>query len=280
MFARVLIANRGEIAVRVTRTLHRLGIESIAVYSDADVGAPHVRAADRAVGSGPRRRRSPTCTSSASWKRRKGFGADAVHPGYGFLSERPEFARACIEAGIVFVGPSPEAMELLGDKVAAKVAATAAGVPVLPGLQGDPLTDEEITAWVEAEELPLLLKAAAGGGGKGMRVVRDRRDLADALAAARREARAAFGDDRVFVERYVERPRHIEVQVIADLHGTVLHLGERECSLQRRHQKVVEEAPSPVVGSALRAADRRGRRRSRAQLRLRRRRDGRADRRP
>ena len=273
-FERVLIANRGEIAVRVARTLRRLGIESVAVFSDADAGAPHVRAADRALRLGP----APAAESYLSVERvvdaALRAGAQAVHPGYGFLSERPDFARAVLDAGLTFVGPSPEAMALLGDKVAAKEAAAAAGVPVVPGLGGmarvgerpaateaaraaratggDALTDEQIAEWVEAHELPLLLKAAAGGGGKGMRVVRAREELPDALAAARREARAAFGDDRLLVERYLERPRHIEVQVIGDAHGTVIHLGERECSLQRRHQKVIEEAPSPVVGAELR----------------------------
>jgi acetyl-CoA/propionyl-CoA carboxylase biotin carboxyl carrier protein len=252
-FARVLVANRGEIAVRVARTLRRLGIESVAVFSDADADAPHVRAADRALRLGP----APAAESYLHVERviaaALGAGADAIHPGYGFLSERPDFARACVEAGLAFVGPSPEAMALLGDKVAAKDAALAAGVPVVPGLHGAELSDEQIAAWVAGHELPLLLKAAAGGGGKGMRIVRAAAELPDALAAARREARAAFGDDRLLVERYLERPRHIEVQVIADAHGTVLHLGERECSLQRRHQKVIEEAPSPVVGVELRA---------------------------
>jgi acetyl-CoA/propionyl-CoA carboxylase biotin carboxyl carrier protein len=253
MFERVLIANRGEIAVRVARTLRRLGIESVAVYSDADADAPHVRAADRAVRLGT----APAAESYLDVERvlaaARAVGADAIHPGYGFLSERPDFARAVADAGVVFVGPSAEAMALLGDKAAAKEAALAAGVPVVPGLNGAALHDEQIAAWVEGQQLPLLLKAAAGGGGKGMRVVRAPAELPDALAAARREAKAAFGDDRLLVERYLERPRHIEVQVIGDAHGTVLHLGERECSLQRRHQKVIEEAPSPVVGPELRA---------------------------
>jgi acetyl-CoA/propionyl-CoA carboxylase biotin carboxyl carrier protein len=253
VFARVLIANRGEIAVRVARTLRRLGIESVAVYSDADAGAPHVRAADRAVRLGP----APAAESYLHVARvldaARAAGADAIHPGYGFLSERPDFARAVADAGLTFVGPSAEAMALLGDKVAAKDAAIAAGVPVVPGLTGAALTDEEIAAWVAGQQLPLLLKAAAGGGGKGMRVVQEAAELPEALAAARREARAAFGDDRLLVERYLERPRHVEVQVIGDEHGTVVHLGERECSLQRRHQKVIEEAPSPVVTPELRA---------------------------
>jgi acetyl-CoA/propionyl-CoA carboxylase biotin carboxyl carrier protein len=274
MFSRVLIANRGEIAVRVMRTLRRLGVEGVAVYSDADADAVHVRAADRAVRLGP----APAAESYLSIPRvidaARATGCEAVHPGYGFLSERPAFARACAEAGLTFVGPSAEAMALLGDKVAAKGVAEAAGVPVVPGLSagagGAPLTDEEIVAWAAGEgigasagehdgaglpggRLPLLLKAAAGGGGKGMRVVHSLDELPAAIGAARREAAAAFGDDRLLVERYLERSRHIEVQVIADQHGNVVHLGERECSLQRRHQKVIEEAPSPVVSAELRA---------------------------
>ena len=253
MFARVLIANRGEIAVRVARTLRRLGIESVAVYSDADADAPHVRATDLAVRLGPAAAAESYLHVERVIEAALRTRAAAVHPGYGFLSERPDFARACAAAGLAFIGPSPEAMALLGDKVAAKAAAAAAGVPVLPGLVGEHLSDAEIIAWASGQELPLLVKAAAGGGGKGMRIVRGAAELAEALAACRREALAAFGDDRVFVERYVERSRHLEVQLIADGHGTVLHLGERECSLQRRHQKVVEEAPSPVVDAALRA---------------------------
>ncbi len=256
MFARVLIANRGEIAVRVARTLRRLGVESVAVFSDADADAVHVRAADRAVRLGP----APAAESYLDIEHviaaARASEADAIHPGYGFLSERPAFARACAEAGIAFVGPSPQAMALLGDKIAAKAAAEAAGVPVVPGLAagsgGRPLSDDDIIEWVGGERLPVLLKAAAGGGGKGMRIVRSLDELPEAIAAARREAAAAFGDDRLLVERYLERSRHIEVQLIADAHGTVLHLGERECSLQRRHQKVIEEAPSPVVDATLR----------------------------
>ncbi len=252
LFSRVLVANRGEVAVRVVGTLRRLGIESVAVYSDADAGAPHVRAADRAEWIGP----TPAAQSYLDVERVIGaarkVGAEAIHPGYGFLSESPDLVRACEEAGIVFVGPGAEAMALLGDKVAAKAAAAAAGVPVLPGLSGEALSDEEIVAWAADAELPLLLKAAAGGGGKGMRVVSELAELPEAIAAARREAKGAFGDDRLFAERYVEASRHIEVQVLADGHGNVVHLGERECSLQRRHQKVVEESPSPVVGPELR----------------------------
>jgi len=247
MLARVLIANRGEIAVRVARTLRRLAVESVALFTDADAAAVHVRAADRAVRVGSYLDVAGVIAAA------RAAGADAIHPGYGFLSERPAFARACAEAGIAFVGPSAEAMALLGDKVAAKAAAEAAGVPVVPGLSREALTDDEIVAWAGGERLPVLLKAAAGGGGKGMRVVHSLDDLAEALGAARREAQAAFGDDRLLAERYVEHARHLEVQAIADRHGTVLHLGERECSLQRRHQKVIEEAPSPVVSAELRA---------------------------
>ncbi len=252
MFSRVLIANRGEIAVRIVRTLRRLGIESVAVYSDADADAVHVRAADDALRIGP----APAAESYLSVERvleaALASGAEAIHPGYGFLSERPQLPLACAEAGIAFVGPGPEAMALLGDKVEAKAVAEAAGVPVLPGLAGENLSDAEIASWVEGAELPVLLKAAAGGGGRGMRIVRERGELEEALAAARREAGAAFGDDRLLVERYLDGSRHIEVQLIADAHGNCIHLGERECSLQRRHQKVIEEAPSPVVGTELR----------------------------
>ncbi|HEY2715709.1 MAG TPA: biotin carboxylase N-terminal domain-containing protein [Solirubrobacterales bacterium] len=252
MFSCVLIANRGEIAVRIARTLRRLGIESVAVYSDADAGAVHVGAADRALRIGP----APAAESYLSVERVVAAalesGAEAIHPGYGFLSERPELPLACAEAGVAFVGPGPEAMALLGDKVAAKAVAEAAGVPVLAGLANENLSDEEIEAWVATQELPVLLKAAAGGGGRGMRVVREHGELTEALGAARREAGAAFGDERLLVERYLEGSRHIEVQLVADAHGNCVHLGERECSLQRRHQKVIEEAPSPVVGPELR----------------------------
>ncbi|HET7120751.1 MAG TPA: biotin carboxylase N-terminal domain-containing protein [Solirubrobacterales bacterium] len=257
MFSRVLIANRGEIARRVERTLRRLGVESVAVYSDADAGAPHVREADHAVHIGPTAAAESYLRVERIVEAARRSGAEAVHPGYGFLSESPALARACAEAGLVFVGPPPEAIELLGDKAAAKRTAAAAGVPVLPGIGGegggDRLGDEEIVAWAAGDgELPLMLKAAAGGGGKGMRVVESLEALPAAIEAARREAQAAFGDDRLLAERYVPRSRHIEVQVLADAHGNAVHLGERECSLQRRHQKVIEESPSPVVGPELR----------------------------
>ncbi len=252
MFDSVLIANRGEIAVRIERTLARLGVESIAVFSDADAGAPHVRGADRALHLGP----TPPLSSYLDIDRvldaAERAGAAAIHPGYGFLSERPDFAARCAEAGVVFVGPGPEAMRLLGDKAAAREVAAAAGVPTLPGWSGADLSDEEIVERTAPDDFPMLVKAAAGGGGKGMRLVARREDLLEALGAAHREAANAFGDDRLLVERYVEASRHIEVQVLADAHGAAVHLGERECSLQRRHQKIVEEAPSPAVDAELR----------------------------
>ena len=253
MLRSVLIANRGEIAVRVIATLRRLGVHSIAVYSDADAGAPHVLLADEALRLGP----APAAESYLSIDRvleaARATGAEAIHPGYGFLSENPAFARACESADIVFVGPPAEAMEALGDKVRAKAVAEEAGVPVLPGLQRPGLTDEEIVEFAGSDgQFPLMVKAAAGGGGRGMRIVDALDALPEALKAARREALAGFGDDALLVERYVERARHIEVQLLVDAHGAALHLGERECSLQRRHQKIIEESPSPVVGSALR----------------------------
>jgi acetyl-CoA/propionyl-CoA carboxylase biotin carboxyl carrier protein len=254
MFERVLIANRGEIAVRIERTLARLGVESVAIFSDADAGAPHVRAADRAVHVGPTPARESYLSIERVVDAAMRAGADAVHPGYGFLSERPELAAACAEAGLVFVGPGPEAMRLLGDKGRARAVAEEAGMPTLPGWSGEELSDAEIVEAVGEGDLPLLVKAAAGGGGKGMRLVTRREDLAEALGAARREAASAFGDERLLIERFVEPSRHLEVQVIADAHGNAIHLGERECSLQRRHQKVIEESPSPVVGAELRAA--------------------------
>ena len=253
MFSSVLVANRGEIAVRVIRTLNALAIRSIAVYSDADAGAPHVELADEAVRIGPAASAESYLSIERILGAAKEAAADAIHPGYGFLSESPAFARACADAGVVFIGPPPEATELLGDKVRAKLAAREAGVPILPGLQRPGLTDEEILRFAEdRDRLPLMVKAAAGGGGRGMRIVRELAQLPEALAAGRREALAGFGDDGLLVERYVERARHIEVQLLADAHGTVLHLGERECSLQRRHQKVLEESPSPAIGPELR----------------------------
>ncbi|MGY1616989.1 biotin carboxylase N-terminal domain-containing protein [Geodermatophilus sp. SYSU D00691] len=253
MFDTVLVANRGEIAVRVIRTLRTMGIRSVAVYSEADAGALHTRLADVAVPIGP----APAAQSYLSIDRVLDAvarsGAQAVHPGYGFLSENVEFARACEKAGVVFIGPPVAAIEAMGDKIRAKQTVSAAGVPVVPGRTEPGMTDDEVAAAAVEAGFPVLLKPSAGGGGKGMRVVRSEAELPDAIAAARREARSSFGDDTLLVERYVGNSRHIEVQVLGDTHGTVVHLGERECSLQRRHQKVIEEAPSPLLDPTMRA---------------------------
>ncbi|MEV6925168.1 biotin carboxylase N-terminal domain-containing protein [Dactylosporangium sp. NPDC051485] len=253
MFDTVLVANRGEIAVRIIRTLRRLGIRSVAVYSDADAGARHVRDADVAYRIGPTPPRDSYLHIGRVLDAARSGGAQAVHPGYGFLSENADFAAACETAGLVFIGPAPEAIRIMGDKVRAKQVVTAAGVPVVPGRTDAAMTDDDLIAAAAEIGYPVLVKPAAGGGGKGMRRVEHPADLPDALAAARREAAGSFGDDTLFVERYVTAPRHIEVQVLADAHGGVIHLGERECSLQRRHQKVVEEAPSPLLDAATRA---------------------------
>ena len=248
MFESLLVANRGEIACRVLRTARAMGLRTVAVYSDADAGAPHVQAADEAI-------RLPGAAAAETYldierliEAAERTGAEAVHPGYGFLSESAAFARACDEAGLVFVGPTPDVIDAMGDKITAKETMRGIGVPVLPDAEaGD-------YPWAAADTLgfPLLVKAAAGGGGKGMRLVEASSALADAVAAAKREAAGAFGDDRVFLERFVSPARHIEVQILGDVHGTVVHLGERECSVQRRHQKIIEESPSPAVDHALR----------------------------
>ncbi|MBD8024223.1 acetyl/propionyl/methylcrotonyl-CoA carboxylase subunit alpha [Microbacterium gallinarum] len=252
-FTTVLVANRGEIARRVIRTLARLGVRSVAVYSDADADAPHVREADLAVRIGPAAASASYLDIDAVIAAARETGADAVHPGYGFLSENAEFARACAAAGIVFIGPGERALEVMGDKIRAKEHVSGHGVPTVPGFSAIGMSDAAIAEAAEATGYPLLVKPSAGGGGKGMQVVRSADDLAHALATARRVAAAAFGDDSLLLERLIERPRHIEVQVLADAHGGVIHLGERECTLQRRHQKVIEEAPSPVVDAATRA---------------------------
>ncbi|NUO64973.1 MAG: acetyl-CoA carboxylase biotin carboxylase subunit, partial [Gemmatimonadaceae bacterium] len=252
MFSKVLIANRGEIALRVIRACQELGVRTVAVYSEADARAPHVREADEAVLIGP----PPSSESYLKGERiieaAKRTGAEAIHPGYGFLSEREWFARAVRDAGLVFVGPPAEAIAATGSKTAARQLAISANVPVVPGTT-EALRDATEAAVVARRfGLPVLLKAAAGGGGKGMRVVREEKELASALEAARREAKNAFGDDAVYVEKYVEGPRHVEIQVLGDAHGTMLSLGERECSVQRRHQKMIEEAPSVAVSPELR----------------------------
>ncbi|MFI9275961.1 acetyl/propionyl/methylcrotonyl-CoA carboxylase subunit alpha [Kitasatospora sp. NPDC052896] len=259
MFDTVLVANRGEIAVRVIRTLRRLGVRSVAVYSDADADARHVHEADLAVRLGPADRSDSSAAETylrgdqiiAAARR---TGAQAVHPGYGFLAENPGFARACAEAGLVFIGPPAEAVELMGDKINAKEAVRAVGVPVVPGSRAGATSDGELALAADEIGYPVLIKPSAGGGGKGMRLVRDPAELPAELAAARRVARTAFGDDTLLLERWVDHPRHIEVQVLADAHGTTVHLGERECSLQRRHQKLIEEAPSVLLDPRTRAA--------------------------
>ncbi len=247
MFDTVLVANRGEIAVRVMRTLRRLGIRSVAVYSDADAGARHVLEADVAVRLGPAAATASYLCVDRLLAAAAATGAQALHPGYGFLSESTELAAACATAGLVFVGPPVHAVEVMGDKIRAKLTVQAAGVPVVPGCTEPGLTDAALVAAAEDIGFPVLVKPSAGGGGKGMRLVQEPASLREAVSSARREAAASFADDTLFLERYVTRPRHIEVQVLADRHGHVLHLGERECSLQRRHQKVVEEAPSVLL---------------------------------
>jgi acetyl-CoA/propionyl-CoA carboxylase, biotin carboxylase, biotin carboxyl carrier protein len=254
MFDTVLVANRGEIAVRVIRTLRQLGITSVAVYSDADADARHVREADRAVRIGPAQAAQSYLSAERLLDAAARSGAQAVHPGYGFLAENAAFARACSDAGLVFVGPPASAIELMGDKIRAKETVREAGVPVVPGSSGSGLDDAQLAAAAREIGMPVLLKPSAGGGGKGMRLVRDETALADEIAAARREALGSFGDDTLLVERWIDSPRHIEIQVLADGQGNVVHLGERECSLQRRHQKIIEEAPSPLLDEATRAA--------------------------
>ena len=250
---KVLVANRGEIARRVLRTLRAMSIGSVAVYSDADAGAPHVAEADEAVRIGPALSRKSYLAIDRLLDAARITGADAVHPGYGFLAENADFAARCAEAGLTFIGPSVSAIRAMGSKVESKRIMAAAGVPVIPGVSGEGLSDEALAGEARGLDFPLLVKASAGGGGKGMRVVAGEEGLAGALAAARREALGAFGDDTLLVERYIERPRHIEIQVFGDTQGTIVHLCERECSIQRRYQKVIEEAPSPGVDAALRA---------------------------
>jgi acetyl-CoA carboxylase biotin carboxylase subunit len=252
MFKKVLIANRGEIALRIIRACHEMGVRTVAVYSEADTRAPHVREADEAILIGPAPSRESYLGGDRIIEAAKITGAEAIHPGYGFLSEREWFARAVREAGIVWIGPPAEAIGAMGNKTSARALAVANGVPVVPG------TTEPLENAKEAEKVakkfgyPILLKAAAGGGGKGMRVVSAPKELVGALEAARREAKSAFGDDAVYLEKFVAQPRHVEIQILADTHGTVLSLGERECSVQRRHQKMIEEAPSVAVSPALR----------------------------
>lgn len=254
MFTKVLIANRGEIACRVIATCRRLGIATVAVYSDADRNARHVRLADEAIRIGPAAARESYLRGDALLDAARATGAQAIHPGYGFLSENADFADACTAAGITFIGPPASAIRAMGDKSAAKALMAKAGVPLTPGYHGDQQAPDFLRTQADAIGYPVLIKASAGGGGKGMRKVERSEDFVDALASCQREAASAFGNDHVLVEKYVERPRHIEIQVFGDSHGDAVYLFERDCSVQRRHQKVLEEAPAPGMSAERRAA--------------------------
>jgi acetyl-CoA carboxylase biotin carboxylase subunit len=254
MISTLLIANRGEIACRIIRTARKMGVATVAVYSDADAGAAHVAMADKAVRIGPAPARESYLLGDVILAAAKETGADAIHPGYGFLSENAEFAEACAKAGVIFVGPPPKAIRAMGLKDRAKALMAKAGVAVVPGYLGDDQVPEHLGREADKIGYPVLIKAVAGGGGKGMRKVDATGDFAAALESAKREAKSSFGDDRVLIEKYVSRPRHIEVQVFADSHGEAVYLFERDCSLQRRHQKVIEEAPAPGMPEKMRAA--------------------------
>ena len=254
MFAKILIANRGEIACRVIRSARKMGIATVAVYSDADARAPHVRMADERVRLGPPPASESYLNPELIIDACRATGADAVHPGYGFLSERESFARALAEAGIAFIGPPPQAIAAMGDKIQSKKLAQAAGVSVVPGFIGEISDTDHAVEIANGIGYPVMMKASAGGGGKGMRLAFSEKDVRETFDSVRREGKASFGDDRVFIEKFVESPRHIEIQVLGDQQGNILYLGERECSVQRRHQKVVEEAPSPFVTPEMRKA--------------------------
>ncbi|MGW8190617.1 ATP-binding protein [Sphingomonas hankookensis] len=254
VFKKILVANRGEIACRVMRTAKRMGIATVAVYSDADARAPHVMMADESVRLGPAPAAQSYLVPELILAAAKATGADCIHPGYGFLSERESFARACADAGIAFVGPPPNAIAAMGDKIESKKLAQAAGVNVVPGFLGEIADTEEAVRIASDIGYPVMMKASAGGGGKGMRLAWSEQDVREGFEATKREGLASFGDDRVFIEKFIESPRHIEIQVLGDQHGNIVYLGERECSIQRRHQKVVEEAPSPFVTPAMRKA--------------------------
>jgi geranyl-CoA carboxylase alpha subunit len=252
-FSKILIANRGEIALRVMHTAHAMGYHTVAVYSTADAHAMHVREADQAVHIGGALPAESYLRIDAIIEAAKKTGADAVHPGYGFLAENADFARACREAGLVFIGPSPEAIDAMGDKAGAKRLMLAAGVPCIPGYEGDDQSDARLLAEAERIGFPVMIKATAGGGGRGMRLATSPQEFKESLTSARSEALSAFGDSSVILERAIVNARHIEIQIFADRHGNAIHLGERDCSVQRRHQKLIEEAPSPAVTPALRA---------------------------
>jgi len=253
MFTKVLIANRGEIAVRVIKACREMGIRSVAVYSDVDRASLHVRMADEAVPIGP----PPAAESYLHMEKivqsARRTGAEAIHPGYGFLAENAAFARVCVEAGLVFIGPTAPALELVGDKVRARQTMEKAGIPIIPGMKSLPRSINEFEGAARKLGYPVIVKASAGGGGKGMRVVEEEKDLRPSLEAGMREAKSAFGDETVYLEKYIEEPRHVEVQVLSDMHGRTVHLYERECSIQRRHQKIVEESPSTALDPAMRA---------------------------
>ena len=253
MIDKVLIANRGEIALRIIRACREMGIETVAIHSTADADAMHTRLADASVCIGPPAAGESYLNKMAILAAAEITGANAIHPGYGFLAENADFAEMVIEHGLTFIGPTPEHIRLMGDKIRAKETVKARGVPVVPGTDGPVRSDEEARAAAESIGYPVLIKAVSGGGGRGMTVARTEQELYDGLRMARREAQAGFGDDRVYLEKFLERPRHIEVQVLADHHGNAVHLGERDCSLQRRHQKLVEEATSPVIDDRLRS---------------------------
>src|SRR5689334_429744 len=254
MFKKILIANRGEIACRVIRTARRMGIKTVAVYSDADVRAPHVKMADEAVWLGPPPASESYLKADLIIDACKATGAEAVHPGYGFLSERESFAKALAKAGITFIGPPPKAIAAMGDKIESKKLAQKAGVNVVPGHLGDIATTDEAVKIAGDIGYPVMMKASAGGGGKGMRLAWNEKDVREGFVSVKREGLNSFGDDRVFIEKFIEQPRHIEIQVLGDQHGNILYLNERECSIQRRHQKVIEEAPSPFVSPEMRKA--------------------------
>src|SRR5947209_10174629 len=253
MFTKILIANRGEIAVRIMATCREMGISTVAVYSDADHNALHVREADEAYAIGPAPAAQSYLHIQAIIDVARRCGAQAIHPGYGFLSENAAFVEACEQAGIIFIGPPASAMRLMGSKIAAKKLAVSVNAPVIPGYNGESQDDVVLRQEAERISFPLLIKASAGGGGKGMREVHAATDFAEQLAGARREALASFGDGTVFLERLIQQPRHVEIQVLGDTFGKLIHLGERECSIQRRHQKIVEESPSVALTPALRA---------------------------
>ena len=254
MLKKILVANRGEIACRVMRTAKKMGLQTVAVYSDADARAPHVLMADEAVRLGPPPAAESYLKADLILKAAKDTGADCIHPGYGFLSERESFARACADAGIAFVGPPPEAIAAMGDKIESKKLAKKAGVSVVPGFVGEIESTDHAVEIANGIGYPVMMKASAGGGGKGMRLAFSETDVRENFDSVRREGLSSFGDDRVFIEKFIEQPRHIEIQVLGDQHGNILYLGERECSIQRRHQKVVEEAPSPFVTPEMRKA--------------------------